>query len=38
MHQALHDKSAVTVVVQAEPSTSPEQQTQPNHDQQGRPA
>ncbi len=36
MHQALHDKSAVTVVVQAEPSTSPEQQTQPNHDQQGR--
>lgn len=45
MHQALHDKSAVTVVVQAEPTksraeptTSPEQQTQPDHDQQGRTA
>ena len=38
MHQALHDKSAVTVVVQAEPKPSAEQQTQPNHDQQGRPA
>ncbi|GAA0931802.1 hypothetical protein GCM10009558_044860 [Virgisporangium aurantiacum] len=38
MHQALHDKSAVTVVVQAEPRPTPEQQTQPNHDQQGRPA
>lgn len=38
MHQALHDKSAVTVVVQAEPGVKPEQQTQPNHDKQGRPA
>jgi uncharacterized RDD family membrane protein YckC len=32
MHQALHDKSAVTVVVEAEPAPSPSEQ--PNHDPQ----